>query len=409
MDRHALKRPLPVAIALGFVAQMLFLVRLSVPHKLVFDEIHYVPAARTLLVLAAPANIEHPLLGKTFIALGICIFGDTPYGWRVFSTFAATATLLAIFSLTYSVTRTLRPAIVAAILVLINFTLFVQARIAMLDGYMAAFTLAALAMLAHAMHARGRGWWIGGAAVLGLAVACKWAAAPYAAFVAVAFLWAKRDNSARWRDIGPIEGVVFLGGVSIAVYFATFAPAFFYADQPMTLSHLIPFQWEMYQRQAQILPAHTYQSQWWTWPVPLRPIWYLYEPADGAMRGILLIGNPAVMWAGVAAVLACLWGWVKTGAPRLIAAAGLWLCAWLIWAIIPKSLGFYYYYYLPSLILPVVIAVALDHWSARTRHWDVALILTGLALFAYFLPILSAWALPDPGAFHRWTWLASWV
>ncbi|VVT16881.1 putative dolichyl-phosphate-mannose--protein mannosyltransferase [Sphingomonas sp. EC-HK361] len=409
MPLPMLRRPAPVAILIALVAEALFLVRLSVPHKLVFDEVHYVPAARTLLALAGPANIEHPLLAKAFIALGIRLFGDTPYGWRVFSTLAAVVVVLSVFSLAWSFTRALRPSAVAAILVVLNFTLFVQARIAMLDGYMAAFTLAGLAMLAHAMRARGRGWWVGGAAMLGLAVACKWTAAPYVAFVAAAFVWAKREDGARWRDIGMIEGIALLGAVSIAVYFVTFAPAFFYADEPMTLARLLPFQWEMYQRQTQVLPAHTYQSPWWGWPLPLRPIWYLYEPADDAMRGILLIGNPAVMWAGVAAVLACLWGWVKTGAPRLIAVAGLWLCAWLIWAVIPKSLGFYYYYYLPSLVLPVVIAVALDHWRGATRHWDAAIVALSAALFVYFLPILSAWALPDPGAFHRWTWLRSWI
>ncbi|MBS0284192.1 MAG: glycosyl transferase, partial [Proteobacteria bacterium] len=40
------RKPLPVAILLGAVAEALFLVRLAVPHKPVFDEIYYVPAAR---------------------------------------------------------------------------------------------------------------------------------------------------------------------------------------------------------------------------------------------------------------------------------------------------------------------------------------------------------------------------
>ena len=102
------------------------------------------------------------------------------------------------------------------------------------------------------------------------------------------------------------------GVASIATYFATFAPAFFYQSNPMTLARLIPFQCEMLALQTQVLTPHNYQSSWWSWPLMLRPIWYFYEPDQGAMRGVLLIGNPVIMWTGLIAVAACWWaGWMR--------------------------------------------------------------------------------------------------
>jgi len=165
----------------------------------------------------------------------------------------------------------------------------------------------------------------------------------------------------------------------------------------------------MYQRQTQVLAPHTYQSNWWTWPLMIRPIWYLYEPADGAQRGILLIGNPAVMWGGLVAVAACWRGWVKTGAARLLAPAMLWTFAVGIFAVIPKSLGFYYYYYPASVFVAVALAVALDEWRDEIGRWVEAYLLLAFALALYFLPVLSAQALAHAGAFSRWTWFASWV
>ena len=97
--RTLLHRPLPAAIAIGAAAQALFAWRLTTPHQLVFDETHYVPAARKLAALAAPTNIEHPLLGKTIIAAGIALFGDAPFGWRIASSLAATAVVVAAASL----------------------------------------------------------------------------------------------------------------------------------------------------------------------------------------------------------------------------------------------------------------------------------------------------------------------
>lgn len=408
------RRPLPVLLLIAVAAQILFAWRVTTPSKLMFDEVHYVPAARTLAALARPANIEHPLLAKELIALGIMMFGDGPLGWRTLSTLAGTAVVAGVFALLWlgtkqSGTGRLRPAVVGAACAALNFTVFVQARIAMLDGFMAAFVVAGAACLLWAMRgteAQARRRWTAGAALLGLATACKWTAAPYVAFAGIAFLLLKRPD--RWPGLRAWPALAVLGVASVATYLATFAPAFFYAEQPLTWATLLPFQQVMYAQQAQVLPPHTYQSAWWTWPLDLRPIWYLYEPVDGAQRGVLLLGNPAVMAGGLIAVVACAWGWLRTRDARLGAAAGLWIAGFGIWPAIPKSLGFFYYYYLPSIWLCVAIAVAFDHWRARLRGWDEAFLVLAAALFIHFHPILSAAPLAGERSFERWMWLKSW-
>ena len=98
----------------------------------------------------------------------------------------------------------------------------------------------------------------------------------------------------------------------------------------------------MFRQQTQVLAPHTYQSDWWSWPLLLCPIWYLYEPVDGAQRGVLLVGNPVVMWGGLVAVAACLWASLRDRDARLGGAAMLWIGSYAVWAIIPKSLGFFY-------------------------------------------------------------------
>lgn len=402
-------RPWPAALLLALAAELLFLIRLSVPHKLVFDEVHYVPAARTLLALSGPANIEHPLLAKEFIALGIWLFGDVPFGWRVMSTIAGTATMLAVFAIAQLSFGRVRTSIFAAILTLLSFTLYIQARIAMLDTFMLAFLAGGIAALAWSMR-RGGWWrWCLGAALLGAATACKWNAAFYVLFAALAFLELRRSAPQRWPGLNPWLALALLGAISIGTYVITFLPAFFYAQEPLTLARLVPFQYEMYLRQTQVLPPHTYQSDWYGWPVILRPIWYLYEPADGAQRGILLLGNPVIMWGGLVAVMGCFYAWVRTGRAALLAPAMLWVASVGIFAIIPKSLGFYYYYYPASIFLCLAIAAAFDHWRERLRHADELFALAAFAMTLYFLPVLTAQALTDAGAFRRWTWFASWV
>lgn len=399
-------RPLPAALAIGALAQALFSWRLTIPHRLYFDEVHYVPAARTLRALSGPANTEHPLLGKALIALGMALFGDNSLGWRALSTLAGTATVLGIFWILWLMTGRTRTAMLGSLLVLCNFTVFVQARIAMLDGFMTAFVVGALGAMLWAMRGAGaQVWrrWLAGSVLLGLAVGTKWTAVPYVAYAAVAFLLLKRPH--RWPGLRPIPALAILGTASLATYFATFAPAFFYVDRPLTLATLVPFQFEMLALQTQILAPHTYQSAWWSWPLMLRPIWYLYEEADGAQRGVLMIGNVAILWGGLVAVAAGL----CTRERLPLVAAGLWIGSFAVWAIIPKSLGFFYYYYLPSIWLCVVIAILFDHYRDRLRHGDAAFLMLAGGLFVYFYPILSAAALPESRAFLRWIWLAGWA
>ena len=408
-----LKRPAMVGALIALASELIFLVRLGVPNKLVFDEVHYVPAARALRDLSGPTNIEHPLLAKELIALSLRWFGDGPFGWRFASTVAGAATVAGVFALVQLLTGRVRASLIGAALVLMSFTVFVQARIAMLDTFLAAFLLWGIVVLAWSARAptRAQGYarWCVGAALLGLATACKWIAAPYVAFAAVAYLRLRHRHPTHWRGVNPVVAVALLGVISIGSYLLTFAPAFFYASDPLTWARLIPFQFDMYARQTQVLPPHTYQSNWWTWPLMQRPIWYLYESVDGAQRGIWMIGNPAIMWGGLVAVAALFRGWVKTGSARLLAPAMLWVASLLIWALIPKSLGFYYYYYPSGIFLVVALAVALDHWRMSLRGWDELYLLACFALLVYFLPVLCAEPLTDAGAFRRWTWFASWI
>ncbi|MES2339087.1 MAG: phospholipid carrier-dependent glycosyltransferase [Pseudomonadota bacterium] len=403
------RRPVFAALLIALAAQLLFGLHVTRPSKLVFDEVHYVPAARTLLALERPTNIEHPLLGKTLIATGIAAIGDTPLGWRAMSTVAGTATVLGVFAILMLLFGSIRTASYGAFFAAINFTLYIHARIAMLEPFLGAFVVTAIAALLWAMRSPPDGVtrrWLLGAVLLGLATAVKWTAAPYVAFAAIAFVALRSKRPDLWPGLSAAKGVVLLGCASIAAYFVTFAPAFAYSVDAMTLSHLLPFQWEMFARQTQVLSPHPYQSNWLTWAFDIRPIWYLYEPVDGAVRGILYLGNPAIMWGGLVAVAWLGVHWWHSGSRSAGGVALLWLASLGIWAVIPKSLGFYYYYHLSGIFLSIALAAAF-HLSGKWRAaWWFAV--AAAMLFVWFYPIISAAALPGDQAFNRWMWFDSW-
>lgn len=422
--------PVWALVLLMVAAQALFTIGLQQPTQPLFDETHYVPAARALIEGSGNLNPEHPPLAKYLIGLGMLLFGDTPFGWRLPSTFMGTATVASIFLIAQSLFGKTRLSVTAGVLTLLNQLVFVQARIAMLDVYMGGFLMLALWCLidshGRASPARVQAQLAAAGALFGLAMACKWTPAPYLALalVAIAGLRLREAVGARagvggwlfsvrlngWRGVSTVRAGLYLGGVALLAYLASFAPLLFLDQGGLTLGELLPEQLDIFRLQTQPLGSHPYMSSWWQWPAISRPIWYLYERVDGQLRGVLLIGNPAIMWGGLVAVAACAYAGLRQRDSRLLLVAGIYLFAFGVWIVIPKRIGFYYYYYVPAMFLSLALAAALDRFGAAAgRRWlTPAFVTMSAILFAYFYPILAARPLGGDQAFLGWMWFDSW-
>ena len=418
----------PVGLTLAITAAFfgLTLWRLTVPPGLYFDEVHYVPAARILLDLEGWPNAEHPPLGKLIIAAGIAVLGDSPLGWRLPSALAAS---LALFAFTRALwfASERRPATIGyALLLASGFQLFVHARIAILDGFFIAFLSLALWQAAGAVRQPETGRWrlaVCGTAI-GAALATKWTMIPFAPLFGLAFLAARMGAGRRRlllsRRGAPVPGItlveafVWLGIVPVLVYIASFAPALMVTPSPFITSFTITDLWDLQHRmlamQQSVKEAHTYQSVWSEWILNWRPIWYLYEPVEGVQRGVLLVGNPLTMLAGLPALAWCVWAGLVRRRWDAAAIAILFAAAMVFWIAAPKPVQFYYHYFAASCFLLAALALATDALWQRGLRWPmVAITGAALALFAWFHPILSAAPLENTGSFARYTWLPSWI
>jgi len=407
------------ALAAAFLA--LTLVRLTTPSVPYFDEVHYLPAARALLEGGSYPNREHPLLGKEAIAAGIALFGDRPLGWRIFPALAGALALFAAMRALWFASGSRYATLCYGVLLASGFHLFVQARIAMLDVFMAAFCALAAWHFAAAlrMPEAGRKRFALTGVALGLAMASKWNAVPLAMLPGLAFLGA-RIGAAGWRSAlaargAPVPGMtlaeaaLWLGLVPLAVYWLSFWPVQGLVPGGLTPGGFVALQQQMLGLQESVLKPHPYQSTWPDWLLNLRAIWYLYEPVDGAQRGVLLIGNPLTMLLGLPALGWCGWAGLRQGRRDALGVVLAFAVSFGLWLVADKPVQFYYHYFLPGMALLAALALALDH--LRTLGWrrtGVAVPALSVALFAWFYPILSAAALDGPGAFARWMWLDSW-
>ena len=409
-------------IAAAFLG--LLWLRLGNPSRIYFDEVHYVKAAQVLLTLAKPQNAEHPLVGKEILAAGIRLFGDTPQGWRTFPALFGTLGVFAFSRALWLASGRTLATVIGTLLLATNFMWFMMSRIAMLDIFMATFTMLAMWMLAGALrHPRQARWRLVLTGVfLGLAIGAKWNALAAAALPGLAFLWLRLRRHGRNFVLAtsglPIEGIslaeaaLWLGTLPLLVYFATFLPAFFYAEKPVNPVHIVDYQLYMLKLQHSVIKHHPYQSIWWQWVLNERSIWFLYSNIDGGQRGIVMIGNPLSTLAGIPAVLWCLWAGLKRNRKDALAAALFYLVSIGMWVANGKPIQFYYHYLLPGAFLIACLALALDALWRRPDRWRwvaPGTLAISLVLFAGFFPIISA-ALLCCGkpSYQYWMWLPTW-
>ncbi|MEM1051550.1 MAG: phospholipid carrier-dependent glycosyltransferase [Pseudomonadota bacterium] len=417
-------------LAMPVLFAVLSCIRLTIPSSSYFDEVHYLPAARDLLEVwnggeARYVNREHPLLGKTLIAIGMGLLGDNPIGWRIMPLIAGTLTVGASMRAMWHSSTDRFATLAFGVLLISGFHLLVQARIAMLDIFMVAFLSLAAWQFAAAIRQPETGRWrlmLCGISI-GCALGSKWNAVPLAMTFGLTFFTARalagRRRLLLSRRGAPVPGISLieaffcLGVLPLLVYAITFAPGYWLGTQiqpsPLMQLGIVAFHGEILELQQQVLSPHTYQSTWVQWVLNTRGIWYLYEDINGAQRGVLLIGNPLTMLLGLPALLWCLVvGIYRSDWARLAMAVGYGVSLGL-WLIAPKPVQFYYHYLTPSILLLGALALSLsDLRDAGWQKLSYLVLAASIALFAAFFPILTAAALEGTMSFTKWTWLSGW-
>jgi 4-amino-4-deoxy-L-arabinose transferase-like glycosyltransferase len=108
----------------------------------IFDEAHYIPAARDTFTLVA-ANAEHTPLSKIVIGTSIKVFGDWWFGWRISSVVFSTLSIVAIYLIAKEF-MSKKYALFASVFLALDMLFFVNGSIAILDAQAIFFGLFAV-------------------------------------------------------------------------------------------------------------------------------------------------------------------------------------------------------------------------------------------------------------------------
>lgn len=357
-SRGAVMRSASIALAIFVAAFCLLFIRIGQRREMVFDEQYYVGAARAFLAHASARNVEHPPVGKYLIAAGMGRFGDNPVGWRIAPVLCGGFALVAVFWWCELLLENRRLALLAVLLTAANGFWFVLARTAMLEIFV--FTFSIWAVLAYTAALKlpcsvsvRRALLLAAGVLFGLAVGCKWNALVGLAVtqaISVTLLTVGRSSLAG-RNLSSAGLGCTLCALWLApalIYVAAYLPLYHAAGKPFTLADMVAMHRWMVNYHSHSPGDPALALPWYQWVIRTAP----QHAPD------YLVGNIVIVWAGLVAVVVCIYRAIRRLEFAEIVIVLFYLANLLVWAIAPRPFTYYYYYGFASMFLGPMIAAA---------------------------------------------------
>jgi len=358
------------------------------PNEIVFDEVHFVGQARNYLHGERFLD-PHPPLAKLVTALGIWLFGDHSWSWRVGNASLGTILVGVTYLLGRRMTRSRLAGALGAGAVLLDGMFLVDSRVAVID--IVYLTLAAVSYLilfrivdTPGVPARRRLLVLLGVA-LGLCVGSKLLIPAITFLLVMGFLvWILATEPSLTRRDRRITGAVLLtGGVASIFYIATFLPHY-YLGWWGGIQDLFKYYKDIIGYEKSVSTAtHPYSSKWWSWPMMLRPIAYWQNfPKVGKVETIWGGGNPILWWGALTAItITAVDAFERPRLERSFLVIG-YLGYLAIWVPIGRTLFLYHYMgsvYLGYVALGWILAQC---WNDYAEPWvHLALLVTLVPAF----------------------------
>ena len=405
----------PISIIIGF-ALTLRLWRLNLPKGYIFDEVYYAKNAASLITDGVELNeqresefVVHPPLGKWLIGIGIKLFGNNEFGWRVIAALVGSASVLLIYLIVQRLFNSLFLSNIAAALFALDGLHLVMSRVALLDIFLMFFILLAFYLILR------NDLWLSGV-VIGLAAATKWSAVFVIPFLILLTVNIGGANFATWGKrfsqfvLTPM-GIYLLSWSGWIISSKGWA-----RDSGSNLfSSLWNYHVEIMNFHRGLTEQHTYAANPWSWLVLGRPTSFYYETpkncgAQSCSQEILAIGTPILWWAGIFAIAITVGLFIankdRVSAFILAGIAG----TYLPWFFIQNRTTFYFY---AIAIFPFIVLALINvfNWTLNNqinRKFIYGFVITVGINFIYFLPIFIGINIPYVDWLAR-MWLPSWI
>lgn len=381
-------------IVFAFFSRVLFL---NKPENEYFDEVYHAFTARQMLNGNVAAwewwntppegfayEWTHPPLAKLGMWLGMLVFGENAFGWRIPGALLGVGSAVLVFFIARKLFKDDILALLSSFIFSLDGLFLTMSRIGMNDSYVLFFVLLTVYLFLEKKNFLS-------SVAFGLAISSKWSAV-YS--IPILFLiWLSRKKKFTWS-------LFSFAVIPVVVYLASYLPMFL-TDHGLNI--FWGMQKQMWWYHTGLEATHPYTSPAISWPFLIRPV-YLYtsEEIGGWVARIYNLGNPGVFWFGLTSIITSFYYAVVERNKKIALVIFSYLIFFVPWMMSPRIM--FFYHYLPSIPF-MCIATGFILRKNPKLIWP-ALTAT-LILFLYFYPHWAGLNIPlwwDKSYY----WLTSW-
>ncbi len=415
---------LPITIITAF-GLFLRLWNLDKPKGYIFDELYYAKNANSLINHGVELNsnnqaefVVHPPLGKWLIGIGIKIFGNNEFGWRISSAIVGTASIILIYLVALKLFDSILLASFSSAFLALDGLNLVMSRVALLDIFLMFFVLLAAYFLLSNQY------WLS-AISIGAATGVKWSGAyliPIFLLISINFVRSGLIKQVLIRFtqfiLTPILiylmswfGWIFSDNGWDRNWAASQSDSF----MPDVVRNLWHYHSEILNFHTGLNDEHSYSANPWSWLILGRPTSFYYQSpkncdAATCAQEILAIGTPLLWWAATISLAVTFGFWLKKRDQiSSFILTGI-VVTYLPWFFFQNRTMFFFYAVTisPFLILALVYMISKLLDSGFRREFIYIFVLLIFINFVYFLPVFIGWEIPYTAWLNR-MWLPSWI
>ncbi len=238
----------------------------------------------------------------------------------------------------------------------------------MLDIYLVTFILGSLLFFLQ------KKYWLS-AIFLGLALASKWTAV---LILPVYFIFLLKN----YHLLNLLYYLIFLPLVYLVCYIPFFLVGHNFYDFLNLLNQEVSYQ-------TNLKATHSYASNWWSWPLNLKPVWVFVEYKTNSVANIFASGHPLIFLGGITSLIFVIWDFIKKRQESLLFIILGFFFLWIPWVFSPRIT--FHYYFAPAVpFLSLSLAYQINKFKERKIiFWGslTILSLTFLILFPYLTAI----------------------
>jgi len=404
--------PKKLFLALLIISFLFRLFYLHQPPTYIFDEVYHVPTIRAYSQ-NNPAGYEwwqkapepntaydwlHPPLAKLIQAASVKLLGDHSLAWRLPSALFGTLSIAALYLFTLTIFKNHQLALIAAAIFSLDGLQLTMSRITMNDIFLVTWLLLTLKFFYQYFTAKtskkSNQYLCLTAIFTGLSLATK-----HSAFllypIFILFLLPKIKHFFKHPKQLLLTAYSLLL-IPTFIYFLSYTQFFL---QGHTLKQFYQLHQQIYWYQANLTATHAYQSAAWQWPLLIRPVWFHVDYFKTTIANIYNLGNPAIFWVGLIALIYTLTQKLTQKTRYLLAC---YFILFLPWIFSPRIL--FLHHYLPALpFLCLIIAQVIHPRKSLTLFYLTLITIT----FLFFYPLNTAIPLPQ-NFLKYWFWLPTW-